>query len=104
MVALTGTPQALIPARETSVEVTTEAEADVTHAVFFNRGAWHRKEYAHRFGTPPDESKPNDPRWAWLSRGVMEAIESFVARAVDDARGTSAWPPTSSACRASRRC
>lgn len=87
VVALTGAPEALVPSRETSVEIVTESEADVTHAVHFNRGATASQEYAHRFGTPPDERKPNDPRWAWLSRGVMEAIEGFVARAIDNTWG-----------------
>ena len=83
IVALTGAPAALIPSREVSVEVTTEAEVGQIHNVFFNRGASASQEYAHRFGTPPDEQNPHDPRWAWLSRGAAEAIEAFVARAAD---------------------
>jgi phosphatidylserine/phosphatidylglycerophosphate/cardiolipin synthase-like enzyme len=82
--ALKGAPSALQSFRETAVEVTTEAEADGVHDVFFNRGAAASQEYARRFGTPPDENNSADPRWAWLSRGAMEALEAFVARAVDN--------------------
>ena len=84
VVALKGTPAALQPFRETEVEVTTEAEEGAAHDVFFNRGAAASQEYARRFGTPPDENNPADPRWAWLSRGAEEAVEAFVARAVDN--------------------
>ncbi|MGE0361170.1 MAG: phospholipase D-like domain-containing protein [Vicinamibacterales bacterium] len=83
VVALTGAPDALVADREAAVEVTTESELGQTHHVFFNRGASASQEYAHRYGTPPDENNPADPRWAWLSRGVMEEIETFLARAID---------------------
>jgi phosphatidylserine/phosphatidylglycerophosphate/cardiolipin synthase-like enzyme len=82
--ALTGTPQALVPSREVSVEARTESEADGTHDVFFNRGAAASQEFARRFGNVrPDPDNPNDPRWKWLSRGAMESIEAFVGRATD---------------------
>lgn len=84
VVALKGTPAALQVFRETEVEVTTEGEEGAAHDVFFNRGAAASQEFARRFGTPPNESNPADPRWGWLSRGAMEAIEAFVARAVDN--------------------
>lgn len=83
VVALTGAPDALVSDREVSVEVTTEAGTGDVHDVFFNRGAAASQEYAHRYGTPPDENNPADPRWAWLSRGAMEAVEAFLARATD---------------------
>ena len=82
--ALSGTPQALQPFKEVEVEVTTEPEGNAQHSVFFNRGAAASQEYARRFGNkPPNEKDPADPRWAWLSRGAMEAIEAFAARALD---------------------
>ncbi len=86
VVALTGTPENLSH-RECAVEVTTEPEAGQVHSVFFNRGAAASQEYAHRFGTPPNENNPDDPRWAWLSRGAMEALTAFLARATDNTWG-----------------
>ena len=67
--------------------MTTEPETGQVHSVFFNRGAAASQEYAHRFGTVPNENNPNDPRWAWLSRGAMEAMTAFLARATDDTWG-----------------
>src|SRR5262245_5357406 len=86
--ALRGAPKKLEPYKTCSVEVTTEAERGDGHNIYFNRGAAASQEYARRFGNRrPDEQKPKDPRWAWLSRGAMEAIERFVARAKDSSWG-----------------
>ncbi|MBL8290568.1 MAG: hypothetical protein JNN08_01960 [Bryobacterales bacterium] len=82
--ALAGTPEALVVRKETEVTVTTEAPGGGAHEVFFNRGAAASQEFVRRFGnTKPDPNNPADPRWAWLSRGVMEGIEAFVNRALD---------------------
>jgi phosphatidylserine/phosphatidylglycerophosphate/cardiolipin synthase-like enzyme len=81
--ALTGTPTDLKKSREVSLDVQTEDEAGGNHDIYFNRGAAASQEYTRRFGkmaslkTAPD----TDPRWAWLSRGAMEAILAFVGRA-----------------------
>ncbi len=86
--ALTGTPSALTQFKEVELEVTTESEEGGNHDVFFNRGAAASQEFARRFGNVrPDESDPEDPRWAWLSRGAMEAIVAFVERAKDSSWG-----------------
>jgi phosphatidylserine/phosphatidylglycerophosphate/cardiolipin synthase-like enzyme len=80
--ALRGLPTDLQPFKEVEVTVSTEAEAKDDHNIYFNRGAAASQEYARRFGnTRPDEEDQDDPRWAWLSRGAMEAIAGFVARA-----------------------
>lgn len=80
--ALRGSPTNLQKFREVEIELTTESEEGGDHDVFFNRGAAASQEYARRFGNrKPDESNPNDKRWAWLSRGAMEAIIAFTARA-----------------------
>jgi phosphatidylserine/phosphatidylglycerophosphate/cardiolipin synthase-like enzyme len=64
------------------IDVKTESEAGGNHDVFFNRGAAASQEYARRFGNVrPDESKPDDKRWEWLSRGALEAVVAFTARA-----------------------
>lgn len=86
--ALKGRPTNLIADKEVAITITTESEEGGNHDVFFNRGAAASQEYARRFGNRrPDESHHADPRWAWLSRGAMEAIEGFVARAVDQSWG-----------------
>lgn len=81
--ALKGTPQALTRFKEVAVLVTTESESAGEHDVFFNRGAAASQEYAQRFdqSTPLEHAPPEDPRWAWLSRGLLEAMLGFVARA-----------------------
>lgn len=86
--ALRGSPKNLTPYKSASVEVTTEMERKDSHNIYFNRGAAASQEYARRFGNrPPDEKNPADKRWEWLSRGAMEAIEQFVARAKDRSYG-----------------
>lgn len=83
--ALAGPPDALTAAREVELEITAESEENGDHDIFFNRGAAASQEFARRFGNVrPDESNPADPRWAWLSRGAMEAIINFLGRARDD--------------------
>jgi phosphatidylserine/phosphatidylglycerophosphate/cardiolipin synthase-like enzyme len=82
VLALRGEPAALKPFKEVSVTVSTETEEGGNHDIYFNRGAAASQAFARRFGNVrPDEQKPDDPRWAWLSRGAMEAISAFVARA-----------------------
>jgi phosphatidylserine/phosphatidylglycerophosphate/cardiolipin synthase-like enzyme len=82
VVAFKGTADALTEFANVDVDVTSEAEEAGNHDVFFNRGASASQEYARRFNNiPPKESNPDDERWEWLSRGAMEAIEQFVARA-----------------------
>lgn len=86
--ALRGAPSNLVKSKEVSIDVTTESEEGGNQDVFFNRGASASQEYTRRFGNQrPDESNPADKRWAWLSRGAMEAIEGFVERAADNSWG-----------------
>ena len=82
VVAFKGTAAALTRFSTVDVNVTTEAEEAGNHDVFFNRGAAASQEYVRRFGnTQPDDNDPTDKRWEWLSRGAMEAMERFIARA-----------------------
>ena len=86
--ALRGTPQSLKKFKEVAIDVQTESEETGNHDVYFNRGAAASQEYTRRFGNRrPDETNPNDKRWAWLSRGAMEAIEAFTARAKNGSWG-----------------
>jgi len=88
VVAFKGTAEALTDFAKVDVEVTTEAEEAGNHDVFFNRGAAASQEYTRRFGNQqPDENDPSDERWEWLSRGAMEGIEQFVARATGPSWG-----------------
>lgn len=89
VVALKGAAGALAPFREVEVTVDTEREAGDDHHVFFNRGAAASQEYARRFDPLPplDQAPPDDPRWAWLSRGANEAIHAFIARAAGPGHG-----------------
>lgn len=80
--ALRGPPEDLQPFKEVTIEVRSESEFGGDHDIFFNRGAAASQEYARRFqNVPPNPANPLDPRWAWLSRHVMEAIVAFTGRA-----------------------
>jgi phosphatidylserine/phosphatidylglycerophosphate/cardiolipin synthase-like enzyme len=87
--ALTGTPAQLKKSREVSVDVVTESEAGGNHDIYFNRGAAASQEYTRRFGKLASlkNAEDTDPRWAWLSRGAMEAILAFVNRAKGPGHG-----------------
>jgi phosphatidylserine/phosphatidylglycerophosphate/cardiolipin synthase-like enzyme len=84
VVALYGKPAALEPRHEVSVEFRTPNPADGRHAVFFNRGLAASQAYARKFGNrKPKENDPSDPAWAWLSRGLEEALIAFIREAKD---------------------
>jgi phosphatidylserine/phosphatidylglycerophosphate/cardiolipin synthase-like enzyme len=83
VVAWRGTPGALTPIADLSVDVRTEAEDDGTHGIWFNRGVAGSQAYVKKFGTgtPPVGASEDDPAFAWLSRGLGEAFAAFVRRA-----------------------
>ncbi len=63
-----------------SVKVTTESPEGGDHDVYFNRGAAASQQYARTFHNhPPDQEGP--AAWAWLSRGLGEALLGFIAQA-----------------------
>jgi phosphatidylserine/phosphatidylglycerophosphate/cardiolipin synthase-like enzyme len=67
-----------------AVEVTieTESEDKGTHAVFFNRGVAGSQAYVRKFGyKKPDQLSNKKEAFKWLSRGVEEAILSFIEKA-----------------------
>jgi phosphatidylserine/phosphatidylglycerophosphate/cardiolipin synthase-like enzyme len=83
LVARTGQPGALTDAAIATLTVTTERIDLGKHAVFFNRGAVASQEYARRFqNQPPD--KIGKPAFDWLSRGLVEGLERFIAQAGAD--------------------
>ncbi|MBN9062096.1 MAG: hypothetical protein BGP06_13920 [Rhizobiales bacterium 65-9] len=80
IVAMTGEPGALREGPSATLKVTTESGKTGKHSVFFNRGAAASQEYARRFQNKrPDEL--GEAAWAWLSRGLVEALEEFIAQA-----------------------
>jgi phosphatidylserine/phosphatidylglycerophosphate/cardiolipin synthase-like enzyme len=80
VVARKGQPTALVDDATVEVTVTTEQVDQGRHAVFFNRGAIASQEYARRFqNRQPDEVGP--AAYDWLSRGLVEGLESFIAQA-----------------------
>jgi phosphatidylserine/phosphatidylglycerophosphate/cardiolipin synthase-like enzyme len=85
VVALKGSPTALEAFKEVKLDAITESETGGDHAVYFNRGASASQEFARRFDTKAKlaDAGPDDPRWAWLSRGAVESILGFVASAKD---------------------
>jgi phosphatidylserine/phosphatidylglycerophosphate/cardiolipin synthase-like enzyme len=90
VVPLYGSPQALEEGARASVTVETESELGGTHSVFFNRGAVASQEYARRFQDKrPDQltGENREAAYAWLSRGLLEALLGFIGRAEDDGYG-----------------
>ncbi len=75
--ALTGEPASLVVSSDVAVTIGTEAPADGTHDVYFNRGVAASQAYARRFGNRrPDEV--GSAAYSWLSRGLAEAIRGFI--------------------------
>jgi hypothetical protein len=83
VVAWGGSPGALVPLADVSVDVRSEAEDDGTHGIWFNRGVAGSQAYVKRFGqyTPPVGAGEDHPAFGWLSRGLGEAFVAFVRRA-----------------------
>ncbi|TDQ21880.1 phospholipase D-like domain-containing protein [Tenacibaculum caenipelagi] len=75
-----GTPEKQEDSEEISVEITTENPEDGTHGVFFNRGTVGQA-YARKFNNLSPDKVPNNEAYKWLSRGLEEAILSFISQA-----------------------
>lgn len=85
VIAMNGVPGALTQGITVSVTVTTESIND-DHTIHFNRGAAASQEYARKFqNRPPDEV--GQAAFDWLSRGLVEGILAFIARAKDNTFG-----------------
>jgi phosphatidylserine/phosphatidylglycerophosphate/cardiolipin synthase-like enzyme len=80
VVPVYGTPKNLIYAEEVEVDVRTEDTEHEEFAIYFNRGVAGSQAYARKFGNKsPEDAGPEAFRW--LSRGLEEAILSFIGRA-----------------------
>jgi len=77
-----GTPSALTTHASVAVEIVTEAPETGDHDVHFNRGVAASQAYVRRFGDRRPEEVPNRQAYAWLSRGLEEALFEFVRSAV----------------------
>ncbi len=76
-----------------SINVTTAGGPDAEHRVLFNRAAAASQAFARKFQTlnqilseprPKAETPMPSDALVWLSRGLKEAIVSFIERARDD--------------------
>lgn len=75
-----GKPHDLRHGRAVEVNISTEAESEGVHAVYFNRGAAGSQAYASKFhNRPPDEVGP--AAFKWLSRGLVEAMVDYIRQA-----------------------
>ena len=103
--AVYGTPENREESEPLEIQVTTEDPSNHEHAVFFNRGVAGSQAYSRKFekyrkwykteALEEDSSKirykqyikpedvPNDEAYKWLSRGLEEALMSFIAKASD---------------------
>lgn len=84
VIPLSGTPAKLKRGPAVGVKVQTESELGTPHSVFFNRGAIASQQYARRFlNLAPDqlEGDQQAAAYRWLSRGLLEALLGFIARA-----------------------
>jgi phosphatidylserine/phosphatidylglycerophosphate/cardiolipin synthase-like enzyme len=80
VVALYGDPASLEQRITVDIEIATETEVGAVHSAFFNRGSVATQEYARRFqNQPPNVAGPG--AYEWLSRGLLEAFDAFLARA-----------------------
>jgi phosphatidylserine/phosphatidylglycerophosphate/cardiolipin synthase-like enzyme len=80
IVAMRGTPGALVESENVEVTLTTEDPGGQRHDIYFNRGVAGSQEYARRFqDRPPDEV--GQAAFDWLSRGLVEALVQFIEQA-----------------------
>lgn len=76
--AVYGSPSRLKWGPAAIVPVSTEAEEQGTHRVWFNRGAVASQEYARRFDNKPPDQIASGAAYRWLSRGLLEALLHFI--------------------------
>jgi phosphatidylserine/phosphatidylglycerophosphate/cardiolipin synthase-like enzyme len=78
-------PHDLVVGKSVDVPITTETETGVPHSVYFNRGSVASQQYARDFlNTPPSkftDPAQRDAAYQFLSRGLVEAMLAFIARA-----------------------
>ena len=84
VVPVYGKPKNLVYGEAVEVNITAELLEDAKHEVYFNRGVAASQAYAIKFGDkkPHQLPKVKQPEvYAWLSRGLFEAIIKFIEQA-----------------------
>jgi phosphatidylserine/phosphatidylglycerophosphate/cardiolipin synthase-like enzyme len=81
--AMYGTPARLRCGPRAEARIRTEDPDDGTHGVFFNRGVAASAAYARRFRDHRPSEVANREAYRWLSRGLEEALVSFIGQALD---------------------
>jgi PLD-like domain len=80
IVAMRGQPGELNESHDVAIQVKMEMESEKGHHVYFNRGVAGSQAYVRKFGN----KRPNaigTKAYDWLSRGLAEALTSFVRQA-----------------------
>ncbi len=81
IVALRGKPRKLEQSETVEVNLATEDESVGIHTVYFNRGVAGSQAYARKFKNLSPDKVPNNRAWEWLSRGLVEALLTFIKQA-----------------------
>lgn len=81
VIPMYGKPAALKQGTSVTVAISTEKADLGTHQVHFNRGAVASQEYARRFQNMKPSEVEDGSAYRWLSRGLEDALVSFVGRA-----------------------
>jgi phosphatidylserine/phosphatidylglycerophosphate/cardiolipin synthase-like enzyme len=84
VVPVYGKPKSLKYGKAVELPVETEKEEGATHSVYFNRGVIGSQAYSREFhSTPPNKLKGDEQKraYAWLSRGLEEAMLAFIGKA-----------------------
>lgn len=80
VIPMYGLPGKLTEGPQVSLRISTENRSGSKHAVYFNRGAAASQAYARKFKNKKP-STVGKPAWAWLSRGLEEALLGFIGQA-----------------------
>ena len=81
VVPLTGTPTNLQQGTLIEVKIASESEDTGKHAIFFNRGVAASQAYARDFENQDPEDVADREAYIWLSRGLEEALITFITQA-----------------------
>ena len=81
VVPLYGKPKELIKGCRVKVRIRTEREDIGKHVVYFNRGVAGSQAYAWKFSNLSPDEVPDRKAYIWLSRGLEEALLTFIAQA-----------------------
>ena len=85
-----GVPTALTTVAEVLVTIITETtDTGQEYDVYFNRGVAGSQAFVNKFGSGPFSTivATHPEVWAWLSRGLQEAMFSFIQQASDASFG-----------------